>query len=297
MRLDAALVALTGLHSRGAAQRVLDAGRVTVDGRARSKSHRVAAGELIELAPEPAGPERPQVDFVVAWEDADLLVIDKPAGVVVHPGAGNRHGTLVQALAGRAVGGSDPQRAGIVHRLDRDTSGLMVVAASERAYAELSRMVAGRELERAYLALVEGHPDARSGTIEAPLGRDRTNRTRMSVRTDRPRSAVTHFELLERLPRTSLLEVRLETGRTHQIRAHLEAIDHPVCGDGRYGGAASGRDLGLARQFLHSRRLAFRHPISREDLVCESKPPADLLRALEVARRDQSPKGQTEADS
>lgn len=286
MRLDAALVALAGLHSRAAAQRLIDGDRVTVDGRARSKSHRVAAGELIELAPEPAASEPPQARFEVVWEDGDLLVIDKPAGVVVHPGAGNRRGTLAQALAGRAVGGPDPQRAGIVHRLDRDTSGLMVVAASERAYAELSRMAAAHELERSYLALVEGHPDARSGTIEAPLGRDRGQRTRMSVRTDRPRSAVTHFELVERLPRTTLLDVRLETGRTHQIRAHLEAIDHPVCGDERYGGRASGCRLGLSRQFLHSGRLAFSHPISREDLVCESKPPADLLRALEAARRE-----------
>jgi 23S rRNA pseudouridine1911/1915/1917 synthase len=286
MRLDAALVALEGARSRSAAQRLIEDGRVSVDGSWRAKSHRVEQGEQIDLAPAAAGPEVEPAPFEVVWEDEHLLVIDKPAGVVVHPGAGNEGGTLAQSLAGRAAGGEDPNRAGIVHRLDRDTSGLLVVAASEAGYAALSAMVRAYELQRRYLALVEGHPDARAGTIDAPIGRDRAQRTRVSTTTDRPRSAITHFEVLERLPRTALLSVALETGRTHQIRAHLAAIGHPVCADARYGGAGAGSRIGLARQFLHSAELAFSHPITGERLECESKPPADLLRALEAARRD-----------
>jgi 23S rRNA pseudouridine1911/1915/1917 synthase len=147
-------------------------------------------------------------------------------------------------------------------------------------------MIRARQIERRYLALVSGAPDADTGTIDAPLGRDRTRRAIQSTRTARARAAVTHFEVLERLPRTSLLGVRLETGRTHQIRAHLAAIGHPVCGDRAYGGAQCGARLGLSRQFLHSEFLMFRHPITGEDLVCESKPPADLRRAIDVAKRE-----------
>ena len=173
-----------------------------------------------------------------------------------------------------------------MHRLDRDTSGLLLVARSEAAYAELRRMIAAHEVERHYLALVDGHPDAASGTIDAPLGRDRDHRSLQSTRTDSGREAVTHFTVRELLPRTALLDVRLETGRTHQIRAHLAAIGHPVCGDRRYGGGGCGSRLGLARQFLHAERLMFRHPISGEAMRCESKPPAELLRAIEAARRE-----------
>ena len=222
----------------------------------------------------------------MVFEDEHLLVVDKPAGVVVHPGAGHGSGTLAQALSGKAAGGEDPERAGIVHRLDRDTSGLMVVARSEQAYRELRRMIAAREVTREYLALVEGHPDAQSGTIDAPLGRDRVRRTKVSTRSDRARAAVTHFQVVERLPRTALLRVRLETGRTHQIRAHLAAIGHPVCGDPRYGGEASKTRLGLLRQFLHATALTFSHPVTGENLACESKPPVDLRRALDVAKRE-----------
>ncbi len=288
MRLDAFLVARGLAPTRAAAQRAIEQGRVTVDGRPRPKSHQVAAGEDVELAPRPDLPAEPSatLEFAVNHEDADLLVVDKPVGVVVHPGAGNEHGTLVQALGGRAAGGPDPERPGIVHRLDRDTSGLLVVAKSEAAHAELTRMMRAREVTRRYLALVDGRPPAAAGTVEAPLGRDRHRRTVMSSDTDKPREAVTHFELAEALPRTSLLEVQLDTGRTHQIRAHMLAIGHPVCGDPRYGGAAAGRRLGLARQFLHAHVLMFRHPTTREKLRCESKPPADLRRALDAARRE-----------
>jgi 23S rRNA pseudouridine1911/1915/1917 synthase len=253
------------------------------------KNHRLSAGDLVvvsEGGEEAAAAAAAPGPFDIVYEDDHLLVVDKPAGVVIHPAAGHRGPTLVEALAGRAAGGPDPERPGIVHRLDRDTSGLLVVARSEEAYADLRRMMRRREIAREYLALVEGHPDAESGTIDAPIGRDRARRTVVSTRTDRARPAVTHFEVVERLPRTTLLRVRLETGRTHQIRAHMAAIGHPVCGDRHYGGAICGKRIGLGRQFLHSARLMFRDPLGGEVVQCESKPPVDLRRALGVARRE-----------
>jgi 23S rRNA pseudouridine1911/1915/1917 synthase len=284
-RLDAFLA--PRFASRAAAARLIDEGAVTVDGISRLRSWRVSAGEVVEVTP-PAeqAPDPAEVPFDVAFEDEHLIVVDKPAGVVVHPAPGHDGPTLAEALAGRAAGGDDPARAGIVHRLDRDTSGLMLVAKSERVHAALQRMIREREVEREYLALVSGHPDTESGTIDAPIGRDRARRTVQSTRTDNPRAAVTHFRVLERFPRTSLLEVSLETGRTHQIRAHLEAIGHPVCGDAAYGGAECGRRLGLRRQFLHSYRLMFSHPVTRESIACESKPPVDLRPILDVALRE-----------
>ncbi len=293
LRLDAFLVARGLARTRGEAQRALSEERVRVDGHVRAKSHRLSKGERVEVSEPAPEPETlpDQVPFRVVLEDEHLIVVDKPAGVVVHPGAGNPSGTLAQALADRARGGPERDRRGIVHRLDRDTSGLLVVAKSEAVHAELQRMIRAREVERRYLALVEGRPGARSGTIDAPLGRDRARRTTVSTNTDKPRSAVTHFDTLEALGRTTLLEVTLETGRTHQIRAHLAAIGHPVCGDPRYGGAAPGRRLGLERQFLHAHALMFCHPVQREEIRCESKPPADLHRALDAARREPVPGG------
>ena len=289
LRLDGVLVGHGALPSRAQAQRAIAAGRVEVDGKVRRASHRMAAGERVVVAEAASSSqeEDPPVPVDVVLEDAHLMVVDKPAGVVVHPGAGRTHGTLVQALAGRAAGGPDPTRAGIVHRLDRDTSGLLVVAKSEEEHAALSKMLRDRTIQREYLTLVDGRPDARTGTIDAPIGRDRDRRTVMSTRTDRARSAVTHFEVIEALPRTTLLRVRLETGRTHQIRAHFAAIGHPVCGDRRYGGGESGRRLGLMRQFLHSQKLRFAHPLTRATVACESKAPADLRRAIGAARREQ----------
>ena len=287
-RLDVALASHPGVGSRAKAQRLIDAGLVTVDGVPRPKSHVVEAGQRIEAAPEPERPldtRAEGVEFEVVYEDDDLMVIDKPAGVVVHPAPGHREGTLAQALAGRAAGG-EGFRPGIVHRLDRDTSGLLVVAKSEAAHRALQDQMRRREVTREYLTLVEGPPDARSGTIDAPIGRDRGRRTVMSTRTDRPRQAVTHFEIAEELPRTTLLRIRLETGRTHQIRAHLAAIGLPVCGDPVYGGDACGRRIGLTRQFLHAEKMLFRHPRTGEIVRCESKLPADLLRTLGVAQRE-----------
>jgi 23S rRNA pseudouridine1911/1915/1917 synthase len=289
LRLDAFLAARGAAPSRAAAQRLIERGAVTVEGRARPKNHRIGEGErvAVEAPREEREPDAPAtVAFEIVYEDDELLVIDKPAGVVTHPAPGHRGPTLAEALAPLAAGGSHPERAGIVHRLDRDTSGLLVVARSDEAHAALQGMMKAREITREYTALVEGHPDAESGTIDAPIGRDRANRTVMSTRTDRARGAVTHFEVVERLPRTSLLRVRLETGRTHQIRAHLAAIDHPVVGDPQYGGRESGRRLGLTRQFLHASRLMFRHPFTGELVACESKPPAELSHALDSARRE-----------
>jgi 23S rRNA pseudouridine1911/1915/1917 synthase len=203
--------------------------------------------------------------------------------VVVHPARGHLTGTLAQALEGRGHGPADAEgwRAGIVHRLDRDTSGLLVVAKSEAVHARLKAALQRRQVTREYLTLVEGRPPARTGTIDAPIGRDRRVRTRMSTDTDTPREARTHFELVEALPATTLLRVRLETGRTHQIRVHLQAIGHPVVGDPEYGTAGL---LGLERQFLHAARLAFEHPVTGEAIDVRSDLPDDLAAALERAR-------------
>ncbi|HEX2126225.1 MAG TPA: RluA family pseudouridine synthase [Thermoleophilaceae bacterium] len=285
-RLDVALGAVVG--SRSAAARLIDAGRVTVDGRPRPKRHLLEAGEVVEAAPEePPPPGDPgEVPYEVVGEDEHLLVVDKPAGVVVHPAPGHPTGTLAEALAARGAAGGEPWRPGIVHRLDRDTSGLLVVAKSDAAHRDLQEQLRRRELRREYLALVEGRPDARSGTIDVPIGRDRRNRTIHSTRTDTPREARTHFAIERALPRTTLLRVRLETGRTHQIRVHLAAIGHPVVGDPEYGGSASGERLVLTRQFLHSAAIGFSHPVTRAPVACESKLPVDLLRALEAAARE-----------
>jgi 23S rRNA pseudouridine1911/1915/1917 synthase len=287
-RLDVVLSERPEVGSRAKAQRLIDAGLVSVDDRPRPKSHSVSAGERIRVDDEPerAPDARAEgVEFGVAYEDDDLIVVDKPAGLVVHPAPSHPTGTLAQALAGRAAGG-EAFRPGIVHRLDRDTSGLLVVAKNEETHRALQDQIRRREVRREYLALVEGRPDARRGTIDAPIGRDRGQRTVVSTRTDRPRDARTHFEFEQELPRTTLLRVSLETGRTHQIRAHLAAIGHPVAGDPTYGGGSSGRRLGLTRQFLHSANLVFSHPRTGEMIRCESKLPADLLRSLEVAQRE-----------
>ena len=289
VRLDVALGAHPRVGSRTAAQRLIDAGAVTVDGRPRPKRHALSEGErvvaVIEQAEVAAGADA-AAPHAIAYEDDDLIVVDKPAGVVVHPAAGHPSGTLVEALRGRAAGGPEPWRPGIVHRLDRDTSGLLIVAKHDRVHRALQEQLRRREIHREYLALVEGRPDARTGTIEAPIGRDRRDRTLHSTRTDRPRDARTHFEIERALPRTTLLRVRLETGRTHQIRVHVAAIGHPVCGDRQYGGGSCGARLVLTRQFLHSTKLRFTHPITGAPIACESKLPVDLLRALEAAARE-----------
>ena len=258
---------------------------MTVDGVVVAKRRVLAGGELVRVvSPSAAAPAGsvPDPQFAVSWEDEHLIVVDKPAGVVVHPGRGNRAGTLAQALAGTVAGGQDPERAGIVHRLDRDTSGLLVLARSEPVHAALKQLLAKRRLVREYLALVEGRPPARRGTIDAPLGRDRRVRTRVSTETDEPRDAITHFEVEQALPHDTLLRVRLDTGRTHQIRAHCSrsATRSPAIGST----ARPGRH-GLQRQFLHAARLAFPHPVTGVAVDVSSPLPPDLAAALQVAGR------------
>ncbi len=232
----------------------------------------------------PADARGAEEPFRIVHEDEHLIVLDKSAGVVVHPGRGHHEDTLSQLLAqaGIAVSGGEPERAGIVHRLDRDTSGLMVVARDEHTLRRLQAELAARRVEREYVALVEGRPPARTGTIEAPIGRDTRVRTRMAVGGSGAREARTHFELERALPGSSLLRLRLETGRTHQIRVHLQAIGHPVCGDPEYGTPGL---FGLERQFLHAARLAFEHPVGGQRLELRSPLPADLQAALERAER------------
>jgi 23S rRNA pseudouridine1911/1915/1917 synthase len=284
-RLDRFLASLPEVGSRGVAERLLETGGVLVDGRPLGKSHRLAGGEQLEFeAPEPAVAELEpeQMDLRIAYEDEHLIVVDKPAGLVVHPASGHATGTLVQGLLGHDIAGGDAARPGIVHRLDRDTSGLMVVARSEEAHKRLQGLIRSRALERHYAALVVGRPRSRTGRIEAPIGRDRRDPLRHSLDTDKPRDAVTHFEVKELLPRHSLLDVRLETGRTHQIRVHLAAVDLPVAGDTVYGRP---RELGLERQFLHAARLAFPHPFTEVRVDVQSPLPPDLAAALTSARR------------
>jgi 23S rRNA pseudouridine1911/1915/1917 synthase len=272
-RLDRFLA--THLGSRAAAERAVELGAL-VNGVARAKSFRLEGGEEVELAAGTAAAAvAPPPEPRIAWEDEHLLVVDKPAGLVVHPGAGNPTGTLVHALAGKIAGGDD-ERPGIVHRLDRDTSGLMVVARSHEAHARLQELVRDRGLERVYLALVQGNPRSRSGRIEAPIGRDRGEPTRVSLDTDSPREAVTHFEVERAWPGHALLRVRLETGRMHQIRVHLGAIDLPVVGDRVYGV----KDPALGRQFLHAGELAFPHPFTGERIEVSSELPPDLAAYL-----------------
>ena len=283
-RIDRYIASLPEIGSRAEAERLLAAGAVLLNGDTPPKSRRLSGGEelAVELQDRPEqGLEPEPMALRIAWEDEHLLVVDKPAGVVVHPAPGHPGGTLVNALLATGAAGGEATRPGIVHRLDRDTSGLMVVARSEEAHRRLQALVRRRALERHYLALVVGRPRSRRGRIEAPIGRDRRDPFRHSLDTETPREAITDFELIELLPRHALLDVRLETGRTHQIRVHLGAIDLPVAGDAVYGRP---RELGLVRQFLHAARLAFAHPFDDGLVAAESPLPPDLTAALERAR-------------
>jgi 23S rRNA pseudouridine1911/1915/1917 synthase len=287
LRLDAFLAARGAFASRAAAQRAIERGEVSVDGLVRPKNHRVEEGERVAVdLPEEAAPPRPPEAsrIAVVHEDTDLMVVDKPAGLVTHPAPGHHGVTLAELL---------PDGSRVVHRLDKDTSGLLLVARTDEALEALQRMMKAREVTREYLALVEGHPDAESGTIDAPIGRDRGNRTVMSTRTDRARDAVTHFQVVERLPRTALLRVRLETGRTHQIRVHLASIGLHIVGDPLYrprrvprlGDPARAIVSGMGRLALHACELGFEHPISGEKLAFTRPPPdlfAELFHALEA---------------
>ena len=282
MRLDIALVARVGI-SRAVAQRLIDDGHVTVDGKAARKRHALRAGEEIEWRREPQRPPalaQEAVPFTLIYEDDWLLVVDKPAGVVVHPAPGHEHGTLAQGLVDRGASGGHEMRPGIVHRLDKDTSGLLIVAKGDEAYRRLVAAMERRAISRVYLALVCGEVPQAEGTIDAPIGRHVRDRKRMSLHTAAGRSAVTHFRVLGRTPGYTLLRVQLETGRTHQIRVHFAALGYSVAGDVQYGGRP--RPEGLGRQFLHAAHLAFPHPNDGRQMSFTSPLPPELRVFLEA---------------
>ncbi len=288
LRLDVALSRLLGF-SRTAAAELVDTGRVTVDGTAVARSAKVRGGALLEVSmPEPAADPAPAqvVDGLsVLHDDADLLVIDKPVGVAVHPSPGWTGPTVMQGLAAmgyRISTSGAAERQGVVHRLDAGTTGVMAVAKSEHAYTMLKRAFKQRTVDKRYAALVQGHPDPTRGTIDAPIDRHPSEGYKFAVVAG-GRPSVTHYETIEAFRAATLLDVRLETGRTHQIRVHMAAVRHPCVGDLTYGADPTlAHRLGLTRQWLHARSLGFEHPATGDWLQVESPIPADLQRALDV---------------
>jgi 23S rRNA pseudouridine1911/1915/1917 synthase len=289
LRLDQALARLFPQYSRNRLQAWLKSGHITIDGRRLLADHAVTGGERVALQPprlpDAALPQAQRMPLRVLFEDAALIVIDKPAGLVVHPGAGQPDRTLLNALLAHAPALAAVPRAGIVHRLDKDTSGLLVVAKTVEAQAELVKQLAERSMRRVYLAVVQGDPPA-SGVIDAPVGRDARARTRMAV-THRGKPARTGYRVLERYGRAALVECRLETGRTHQIRVHFQHIRHPLVGDETY---RRGTRHGIAfpRQALHAAELTLRHPGSRGIMSWKSPLPRDMKRLIESLRADPS---------
>jgi 23S rRNA pseudouridine1911/1915/1917 synthase len=286
-RLDAVLGGRAELGSRSRVVALIGNGAVTVDGVNRAKSYPLSEGQAVVVtvpreAPPDLVPEELQVP--VLFEDEWLLIVDKPAGMTVHPSAGHSSGTLVHALLGHGLAGGESFRPGVVHRLDKDTSGLLVVAKGAEAHRRLVAMIRRRAVERRYVALVLGRFTSESGTIEAPVGRDRLRRKAMTIGGSGAREARTHFRVLERFPDLTLVEVRLDTGRTHQIRVHFLGIGHPIAGDPTYGRRDA---LGIGRQFLHSARLTLTHPMTGERLDVQSPLPADLAAVLADLRTKQ----------
>lgn len=279
-RLDVFLGRQDEIGSRSRTVGLIRDGAVRVDGEPRSKSYLVGAGQTVEVdLPEQAASTLSAEDLLVPvlYEDEWLMVVDKPAGMPVHPSRGHARGTLVNALLGRGLAGGEEFRPGVVHRLDKDTTGLLIVAKSADAHRRLTVMMREREVDRRYLALVHGSFAVDSGTIEAPIGRDPVRRTSMAVGGAAARDALTHFSVLERLADYTLVEAKLQTGRTHQIRVHFLAIGHPIAGDPVY---ARRDPLGLGRQFLHSYRLRFTHPVTGAEVKAEAPLPADLAEVL-----------------
>ncbi|MDQ1551231.1 MAG: rRNA synthase [Actinomycetota bacterium] len=289
-RVDAGLAKLLGF-SRTFAAEVAESGGVTIDGVLAGKSDRLIAGAWLEVEWQQREPltvtSTPVSDLRIVYEDDDFVVVDKPVGVAAHPSLGWEGPTVLGALAAAGIRVSTSgaaERAGIVHRLDAGTSGLMVVAKSDRAYTELKRQFHDREVVKIYHAVVQGHPDPLAGTIDAPIGRHPGSSWKFAV-TAEGKDSVTHYETIEAFPGASLLEIHLETGRTHQIRVHMAAQHHPCVGDAMYGAdpTLSAR-LGLTRQWLHAMKLGFRHPTTGEQREFESNYPADLQHALDVLR-------------
>ena len=275
-RLDVVLAARAGL-SRAGAQRLIEEGHVTVGGRPARKRYALHLGEEVawQRGPEPsAALTAEDVPFDIVYEDDWLLVVDKPAGVVVHPAPGHEHGTLAQGLVEHGARGGHQLRPGIVHRLDKDTSGLLIVAKGDHAYQALVAAMERRDIKRVYVTLLRGDLPQHEGTIDAPIGRHVRDRKRMSLHTTAGKPAVTHFRVLGRAPGFTLVRVQLETGRTHQIRVHFAALGYPVAGDAQYGGRESPE--GLGRQFLHAAQLAFPHPEDGRQMSFASPLPSDL---------------------
>ncbi len=297
-RLDRYLVTKLEGRSRSVIQAWIKAERVRVDGKATKAGHSISSGEEVEIDPPPVEPSQllaEPIPLNIVYEDEWLVVVDKPAGMVVHPGAGVSHGTLANALLYhfRQLSQGGTERPGIVHRLDKATSGLLVVAKNEQVHEELAGQFRRREVEKNYLALVYGHLEKKKGVIQVPLGRDTAVRTRISTRSRKLRDAVTEYEVLRQLKHFSLLRVVLHTGRTHQIRVHLQHLKHPVVGDETYGGEPrrflrrlpAGASLvkevsGLGRYFLHAGFLAFQHPARRERVSFDSPLPVELAQFL-----------------
>jgi 23S rRNA pseudouridine1911/1915/1917 synthase len=294
-RLDKFLADHVPDLSRSAAQRLIDGGRVTVNGEPVKPSYKVNPGDLLVVlfpGEESVGLLPEVIPLDIVYEDRALLVVDKPAGMVVHPAPGHSGGTLVNALLARypELAASDEERPGIVHRLDRDTSGLILVARSEKVRRALQQQFKDRRVHKAYLALLDGHLQPAWGRIEAPVGRDPHHRQRMAVQTG-GREALTEYHVLEQFSHQvgpaagdyTLVEAEPLTGRTHQIRVHFASIGHPVVGDAVYGRRKC--PLPVPRQFLHARRLGFRHPLTGEQIEIEAPLPEDLAPALELLRR------------
>lgn len=285
LRLDVFLAGCPGVISRSQAQQMIEAGTTRVGNVVRPKNHHLKIGDIVTYETPAAPPtvEPEQIDLKIVYEDGSLLVIDKPAGMVVHPGAGNYHGTLVHAALAhtKLANVGAPLRPGIVHRLDKGTSGLMVVAKTDQAYMALVEEIKERRVSRKYLALVRGEFGEPEGRIEAPIRRSAKDRKIMTVGLPGGREAITNFRVLASAGGYSLVEVALETGRTHQIRVHFKFINHPVIGDPAYGAPGSGEPLGLTRQFLHAYRLEFYHPVTGERMLFSIDLPEDLKKALD----------------
>ena len=284
LRLDQALARMFPQYSRNRLQVWLAAGHIRLDGARGEARQAVRGGERVDLAPPPAPdatPRAQRMPLAIVYEDADLIVIDKPAGLVVHPGAGVPDRTLMNGLLAHCPALAGVPRAGIVHRLDKDTSGLLVVAKTVEAQVSLVRQLESRSMRRVYLAVVQGDPPT-SGLIDAPVGRDTRARTRMAV-TRRGKDAVTRYRVLERFGHAALVECRLESGRTHQIRVHFQHIRHPLVGDTVYR-RGTRHGLAFGRQALHAVELSLLHPRSGKTMTWQAKPPADFQRLLKSLR-------------